>query len=162
MHAAVTIFRTSLALLMFAFSTLVFVQVMIRYVVHIGIFGLNDVISLLAVWMYFLGAGYAASSGGHISASLVDVVFADGGVTQRIIGVVANAVTAAVMLVFAWWAAQYALWAWERGAVSDELRLPRIHFAIPIVAGCAMMSWFFAATALSDLKFLAADRNDDV
>ena len=139
-----------LAILIVVFSSLVFLQVVIRYVIDLGLFGLNDATALMAVWMYFLGAGYAASTGEHITASLVDVVFPQRQGVQRATAMVAHGATALVMLVFAWWAAEYAWWAHQQGAVTSELKLPRLHFAVPIALGCLMMAWFFGLAAWRD------------
>jgi TRAP-type C4-dicarboxylate transport system permease small subunit len=136
--------RVTLAVVMIIFSGLVFLQVLVRYVFDFGIFGLNDVTSLIAVWMYFLGASYAAYTNEHISASLVDVVFPADGRTAAVISTVACFLTAVVMLVFAWWSTQYVMWAFDMGAISDELKLPRTVFAVPISLGCLMMAVFFA------------------
>jgi len=147
-----------LAALMIVFSALIFLQVIVRYVINLGLFGLNDITALMAVWMYFLGAGYAARSGEHISAGLVDVVFSNRPIVNRAVAALANLITAGIMLVFAYWAAEYALWAYQRNAVSAELKLPRVHFAVPIAAGCLLMAWFFAAGAWRDARALLSAR----
>ena len=138
------VMRILLAGLMMVFSALVFLQVLIRYVIHLGLFGLNDVTALMAVWMYFLGAGYAALWGEHIVAGLLDVMLPDGSPLHKVISVLAATLSAATMLVFAFWATEYGAWALERGAVTDELKLPRVHLAVPIALGCLMMAVFFA------------------
>lgn len=139
--------RWVLAALIAIFSTLLFVQVVVRYVIDLGLFWLYDATTLMAVWMYFLGAGYAARSGEHISASLVETVFPDNARATRAAGVVAFAISALVMLVFAYWSGEYARWTYLRGTVSDDLKIPRLYFVLPVIGGCLLMGWFFAAAA---------------
>ena len=55
-------------------TLLIFVQVFTRYVLHISIFGIEDLASFLAVWLYFIGGSLGAWERAHISASLVDFI----------------------------------------------------------------------------------------
>ena len=139
--------RLGLAALIAVFSFLLLVQVFVRYVADLGLFGLYDVTALIAVWMYFLGAGCAAGSGEHISASLVEALFPRSTRAPRVAATLAFAISAGVMLVFAYWSGEYAVWAYERGTVSDDLKIPRFHFVVPVVGGCLLMTWFFAVAA---------------
>jgi TRAP-type transport system small permease protein len=151
-----------LVALIAVFSALLFLQVIARYVVDLGLFGLYDATALMAVWMYFLGAGYAAKSGEHISASLVEAVFPASARAPLLAGVIAFSISAVVMLIFAWWSAEYALWAYARGTVSDDLKIPRVHFVLPIALGCILMAWFFLVAAWRAGRDLATTISRDV
>lgn len=155
-------FEWVLAALIAGFSALLFLQVVVRYVIDLGLFGLYDATALMAVWMYFLGAGYAAKSGEHISATLVEAAFPANARATLVAGVIAFTISAIVMAVFAWWSAEYALWAYERGTVSDDLKIPRVHFVLPVILGCIAMAWFFLATAWRSGRALVTSINPDV
>ena len=57
-----------------AFTLLVFVQVISRYLFDYSFFGIEEAASYLAVTMYFIGAAYGTHAKGHISASIVDTL----------------------------------------------------------------------------------------
>ena len=54
---------------------LIFVEVMLRYVFGSPLFGVEEMVTLIAMWLYFLGAAYGAYERSHIKAELVHLWF---------------------------------------------------------------------------------------
>jgi TRAP-type C4-dicarboxylate transport system permease small subunit len=54
---------------------LIFIEVMLRYVFGSPLFGVEELVTLIAMWLYFLGASYGAYERSHIKAELVHLWF---------------------------------------------------------------------------------------
>ena len=49
-------------------AVLIFIEVMLRYVFGSPLFGVEEMVTLIAMWLYFLGASYGAYERSHIKA----------------------------------------------------------------------------------------------
>ncbi len=117
--------RFLLALFSAIFSILLFVQVIFRYVLDIPLFGLEEIASYMALWVYFIGAGYACYERYHISASLVDVFLSEGRV-REFIDAVALLIGVVILTTMAVWCWQYLAWTANFNMQSVELGLPML------------------------------------
>ncbi len=136
-----------------ALTLLVAVQVFTRYVMGISLFGIEELASFVAVYLYFLGASHGAWERGHISASLVELLLPRGRARQAL-----SALAGLITLVLAGW---MSLWAWQylaytlgRGSMSLETGLPMawVHAIMPI--GLSLMTLYFGVELLERLRRL--------
>ena len=58
-------------------AVLIFAQVFMRYVLQSPFAGIEEVAILLAVWVYFIGMGYATKQRAHIHGGIVSLVVHD-------------------------------------------------------------------------------------
>lgn len=140
-------------------TILITVQVFTRYVLGISIFGIEELASFIAVYMYFIGASHGAWERGHISASLVDLVFGEGRVREAIT-LLANLITvilAAWMTVWAW---QYLAFTIERGTMSLEvgISLVWVHGIMPV--GLSLMTLYFAVELMDNWRRFSGRRGE--
>ncbi|WP_193370696.1 TRAP transporter small permease [Pelagibius marinus] len=128
-------------------TLLVTVQVFTRYVLGISLFGIEELVSFVAVYLYFIGASHGAWERGHISASLVELVLPPGKAHEAV-----AAFSSLVTLVLSGW---MAVWAWQylaftlkRGSMSLETGIPMawIHGIMPLCL--SLMTLYFAAEVL--------------
>ena len=52
---------------------LIFVEVFLRYVMGSPLFGIEELILFIGMWLYFMGASYGAYERTHIKAELIDI-----------------------------------------------------------------------------------------
>lgn len=71
------LFRSLMMLACLLLAGLMFAQVMMRYVLDIPFSGIEEVSILLAVWIYFLGMGYATREREHIHGGIVSLLVKD-------------------------------------------------------------------------------------
>lgn len=144
------------------FTLLIFVSVLGRYLFGFNIFGVEEVATYAAVWLYFMGAAHGAHMRGHITAGLMYVVLPRGRARQgaRVLAGMITTVLAGWMTTWAW---GYFLWSYERGARSLELGVPMawIHLAMPL--GLALMTLYFLVECMEDVRLLARgeERRDE-
>jgi TRAP-type C4-dicarboxylate transport system permease small subunit len=128
-------------------TILIFIQVFTRYVMQTSIFGIEDLASCVAVWLYFIGGSLGAWERGHISASLVDFMIKSDRVCRWI-----KAASAIVTTVLSgWmtvWAFEYFLFTLRRGQMSLEINLPMAYVTVAMPLGLALMTFYFLIEAI--------------
>lgn len=132
-----TMFVTCIAL-----AILMFTQVIFRYVLSSPFVGIEEVSILLAVWIYFLGMGYATKSQEHIQGGILSLVVSDPIIfkTVRLFGSVLCMIAACI---FGYFACKYALKEIDRGRSSIVMQWPRWIWSSSMVVGFTMMILYF-------------------
>ena len=137
------------------FTSLVFIQVIFRYFLDVPLFGLEEVATYLAVWLYFVGTSYGAHLRNHISANVMDVLIGN----ERARDFVALVVSLITVVLSVWmtvWAINYLGWSLRTGVSSLELKLPMAWVHSSAVIGLGLMSFYFALEALDRLRAFVA------
>jgi TRAP-type transport system small permease protein len=142
---------TALAL-MLAVTFLVFIQVILRYVLHHPLMGIEEMLLFPTIWLYFLGGAIASRDRNHIECRVV---------TMYVHGTslhVANALKAAISLVVAVWltygAYEYFRYALRVGKESDMLYIPLVLGESALFFGLLLMC-IYTAWELADHVCLA-------
>jgi|TARA_R110002012_G_scaffold157406_3_gene318532 TRAP-type C4-dicarboxylate transport system permease small subunit len=123
-------------------TVLVGIQVVTRYGFGFSFFGIEELAMFLSIWLYFVGGAYGAWERGHISASLVELIFKHGS-ARRVLNIIAGIITVILSAWMTVWAVQYTVWNIHRGTRSMELGIPLywVHVAIPL--GVGLMTLYF-------------------
>ena len=135
------------------FTLLVFVQVIMRYLLDVPMYGVEEVAAFSAVWLYFIGGAHGAYARGHISASLIEVLLPEGA-GRRLIRLMSSLATTVLAGWMTLWALQYLEWTIRKGTMSVELgvKMVWVHMSMPI--GLALMTLYFALEFLEDAATL--------
>ena len=135
------------------FTLLVFAQVIMRYLLDVPMYGVEEVAAFSAVWMYFIGGAHGAYGRGHISASLIEVML-PAGWRRQFIRTLSSLITTVLAGWMTMWAIQYLEWTIRKGTMSVELgvKMVWVHMSMPI--GLALMTLYFALEFLEDAATL--------
>ena len=136
------------------FTLLVFAQVIMRYLLDVPMYGVEEVAVFSAVWLYFIGGAHGAYARGHISASLIEILLPKG-VGRRLIRLVSSLATTVLAGWMTLWALQYLEWTIRKGTMSVELgvKMVWVHTSIPI--GLTLMTLYFLLEFIEDALTLA-------
>jgi TRAP-type C4-dicarboxylate transport system permease small subunit len=135
-----------LALLMFA-------QVIMRYVLESPFAGIEEAAILLAVWVYFLGMGYATKERAHIHGGIVSLVVSDPFKIEMIRFIVSIICTIAACI-FGYYATKYGLFVIEKQRISLYLQWPKGLWSGSMIFGFAMMVFYFLLQTVKDYRAL--------
>lgn len=134
-----------------ALTLLIAVQVFTRYVLGISLFGIEELASFVAVYLYFIGATHGAWERGHISASLMELVLPEGRARQGV-AILASTITVILCAWMAVWGWQYLAFTIGRGTMSLETGIP-MAFIVGIIPVClTLMSVYFAVELLDHIR----------
>ncbi len=60
--------------LMLWVAAAMFLQVVLRYIFHAPLFGIEEVVILTAAWLYFVGIAYATKTESHVKVEIVSLL----------------------------------------------------------------------------------------
>jgi TRAP-type C4-dicarboxylate transport system permease small subunit len=105
-------------------AVLVFITVPVRYIMKTSIFGVEEVIMMMAIWIYYLGGAYGSYEQSHINADIM-MHFIKNEKAKWIIKVLKQIVSIVVFGAFGYWCiAKYLAWTIESGGMSMQLHIP--------------------------------------
>ncbi|MDO5562152.1 MAG: TRAP transporter small permease [Synergistaceae bacterium] len=120
-----------------------------RYIFEIDLYGYEEWIKIFAFWLYFMGAGYGAFAGTHVSADLVQSYVKEG-TLKRFIIFVRTVITLGITLLFTWYGYDFFYFG-LRGPLGTGIAIPKsVAWRIPlwtayisIFLGLLSMSYYF-------------------
>ncbi|WP_375056182.1 TRAP transporter small permease [Zobellella sp. DQSA1] len=124
-----------------AFSILIFIQVFIRYFLDIPLYGVEEISVYLAVWLYFIGAGYGIYRGNHISAGVMDIVLSSPR-ARAITSLLVSVISLAIICWVFWIVVVYFQWSLARAPKSPELRISLYFIHAAMLAGTGLMLFY--------------------
>jgi len=131
-------------------ALLIFVEVFLRYVLGSPLFGVEEMILFIAMWLYFMGAAYGAFERTHIKADLVHIwITSPRG--HAIARSIAGFITVTLSIILIKWAYPYFIWGMTKGAKSQALLLPMVLSQSAIFFGSILMSLYFLAEFIDNL-----------
>ncbi|EAR62213.1 TRAP transporter small permease [Neptuniibacter caesariensis] len=147
------LFRTMMLLAGLGLAFLMFSQVIMRYIFESPFTGIEELSILLAVWIYFLGMGYATREREHIHGGIVSLVVKDP-FKVNIIRFFGSITCMIAAIIFGYFACKYALKEIDRGRVSINLRWPRGFWSASMIVGFAMMVGYFLLETINEFRDL--------
>ena len=122
---------------------------LMRYIFEMDLYGYEEWVKIFAFWLYFMGAGYGAFTGTHISADLISSYLKDG-VFKRTLTFVKCVITLGVTPLFRTYAGDYFIFGFL-GPLGTGVAIPRtVAWRIPlwpayaaIFLGRLSMSYYF-------------------
>ncbi len=151
------LFRAMMLCAGLGLAFLMFSQVIMRYVLESPFTGIEEASILLAVWIYFLGMGYATREREHIHGGIVSLVVKDP-YKVNIIRFIGSITCMIAAIIFGYFACKYALKELDRGRVSVNLRWPRGLWSASMIVGFAMMVGYFLLETINEFRDLRRTR----
>ena len=138
---------------------------LMRYVFEMDLYGYEEWVKIFAFWLYFIGAGYGAFTGTHISADLVSSYLKDG-VFKKSLTFLKCLVTLGVTLLFTKYGWDYFIFGFL-GPLGTGVAIPRtVAWRIPlwtayasIFIGLLSMSYYFLWDTIRAAQALFGGKN---
>ncbi len=127
LFGAVVIFSISLTTIMFA-------QVLLRYVFKSPFVGIEEVALLFGAWLYFLGFVCVTRNGEHIHGGVLTLIVKQPN-TIRTVRFVMSILTTVGCAIFGFYAIKYALFEIQTGRLSSYMRWPKGLWSSSLIVG---------------------------
>ncbi len=114
---------------------------LMRYIFQSDLYGIEEIIILMAIWLYFIGGAYGSYENSHISADMVSH-YIDNESLKKIIRLAAAVVTLICTAIFSKWSLDWLAFSLRINDSSVSLHLPMIAYRLPI-ALCFILSFFY-------------------
>ena len=123
--------------------TLVFVNVISRYVFDASLDWIEEVTRYMMIWLVYLAAGLALRNGNHVAVTMVMDMMPTP--IRKLARIVVLALIIGFMAAIAWLGTRYALFAWNRTTPILDLSYGLLYLALPIGAALivlhALIDW---------------------
>lgn len=121
---------------------LIFTEVFLRYVLGSPLFGIEELILFIGMWLYFMGAAYGAYERTHIKAELINI-WCKSERSLAILRTVSSVFTVILAVILVTWTYPFFLWELKRGGTSQALLLPKIICQSAVFFGSILMAFYF-------------------
>ena len=132
-------------------AVLMFTQVIMRYVLESPFAGIEEAAILLAVWVSFLGMGYATKQRSHIHGGIVGLIVYDP-FKISMLRLFVSVICLITACVFGYFATQYGLFVIEKQRMSLYLQWPKGLWTASMVFGFLLMASYFLLQTVKDLR----------
>jgi len=131
-------------------TVLVFIEVMLRYVLGSPLFGVEELVCLIAMWLYFIGSSFGAFERSHIKAELIHLWFHTPR-SKAAVNSLSSLITVFLSLVMVKWTYPYFIFGLEKGETSQALLLPMVLSQSAIFVSSILMSFYFIVELIDNL-----------
>jgi len=123
-------------------TVLVFTEIWMRYILHYPGMEVEEIATLVAFWLYLVGAVYGSYERTHIKTELMHLIFKKPR-HYAWVRVFTSTLTLTLALIMCYWATDYFIWGITRGEVSRVLRWPMVYSQSSLLVGAVFMSFYF-------------------
>ena len=129
----------------------IFVEVLLRYVFKHPIFGTDELASMIAVWVYFIGAAHATHTRTHIEGGFISAILKKQHY-RDIVRFTVLIITLIVGAIFAFMSLEWCIWTVESNVMTTSLFFPKIYGEVAMFIGAVLMLVYFSIEAVETLK----------
>lgn len=132
-------------------TSTVVIQVVLRYVLKLPLFGLEEFSRLIAVWLYFLGAYYGTRNDSHVQGDVAARLFTTPR-SRAILKTVTWTLSLIACALFLYHSAKYSIWLFGTGERTTGLWWPRIYIVGSMLAGAVLMTIYALVNVVKNLE----------
>lgn len=120
-------------------------EVIMRYLIHYPGMEVEEIATLAAFWLYFLGAAYGTYDRSHIKAEVFHLVFKDNPRKLAAVRAVSTFIALLLAGLMTYWGYTYFVWGITKMERSRILLIPMVFSQSSIFVGAILMSLYFFA-----------------
>ena len=120
-------------------SLLIFSAAFVRYILESDFYGSEEIVMLLAFWLYFIGSALAERENSHISANMVNV-FVKNERIKQFFAILKYTLSLAICLIVTYWSYEFIMRSFRLNPSTPVLRMPLVYTQIPVFISFALMN----------------------
>ncbi len=137
---------TSCFIVLFLFGS-----VLMRYIFHYPGMEVEEIVTLVAFWLYFTGAVYGAYERSHIKAELLQLVFKKPR-AYALVKVTSSLIVFTLAVIMSYWGYYFFIWGIEKWGRSAILLLPLVYVQSSIFVGAVFMAFYFFVELVDNIR----------
>ena len=145
-----------LFIILLGIAFLVFIQVILRYVLHHPLMGIEELLLFPAIWLYFLGNANASLERTQIKAPVINL-FVKSPRALKSFRIVMGLTSFAIVIWLTYWAYKYFLYSLRVPKLSSSLYAPLIYAECFVFIGFLLMSIYTFAEIMDDIIILLSE-----
>jgi TRAP-type C4-dicarboxylate transport system permease small subunit len=120
---------------------LIFISVIMRYILEKNFSGMEELVVMVAFWIYFIGGTYGSYEGSHITADILSV-FIKGERAKLAIAFVRDIISTVILFMASYCAVELMNYTAQAGGVTATLKISMMVVYAPIFVGIFMMNFY--------------------
>jgi TRAP-type C4-dicarboxylate transport system permease small subunit len=124
-------------------TLIISVEMLLRFIFDSDIKGYEEIVLMIAFWLYMIGSSYGSYEKSQITADILNI-FLKEGKAKSLIGLTGSALTLGLGLWFNIWAFQFLQWSLEMDTRSPVWRLPTALGESSVFVGLTLMTFYNA------------------
>ncbi len=133
----------------------------LRYVFRKDFFGIEDVILVIAFWMYFIGGSYGSYQEYHVSAEVIPAHIKNKKI-RNIVLLAKSAVSVGLSWLFSYWGFNLFLWGIIEKGKTATLGIPLVLPQSAIFVGLLLMSLYITVYFIEDVLLFKRNNYTDL
>jgi TRAP-type C4-dicarboxylate transport system permease small subunit len=138
-------------LILFALLALIFIQVLLRYVFHLPLMGIEELMLFPIIWLYMLGAANASEERSHIVVDIADVFIKNQKFLQ-IMHFIKNLVVVVIGVILTYWVFNYFQYSLKLWKESPLLSIPMFFAESALFIGMLLMTLYSISDFIRSVK----------
>lgn len=134
-----------------------FATVLLRYVFKTDLYGLEEIIVIPAMWMYFIGASYSTYERNHIAADLTNVYIKNPKILN-IIKLITLTISLVVSAIFTYWSYGFIVWSIDSGATAISWKYPLYIPQGAILIGFILITFYLLVEVIEHFRMKILSR----
>lgn len=136
-----------LFIILSSIAALVFIQVILRYVLHHPLMGIEELLLFPTIWLYFLGSANASVERSQLKAQVIDI-FLKTPVMIKISRIIMSIISLGIDCWLTYWAYQYFQYAARVYKLSATLYIPLVYAESALFIGFLLMGIYVLFEAI--------------
>ncbi len=135
----------------------IFLQIVLRYVFHAPLFGIEEIVIMTAAWLYFIGVAYTTRTESHVKVEIVYLFSKNrlflkwNRLSSLFLSIIGSGILFYVAL-------QHSVWAFQAGLVTSTYMISISYTTLSLVVAGALTFLHFTIQLARELKGM---RNPD-
>lgn len=142
-RALLNVEKTIMIITSIVTACVIFAGVAMRYVFKANFFGQEEILCVVAMWLYWVGGIYGSYEGSHIKGDMLASLFKTAR-AKKTIELIIQGISFMVIFVFCIWGIEYMQFNLRFHAVSTGLKIPMAYSQMPILVGFILMELYTA------------------
>ncbi|QTX32266.1 TRAP transporter small permease [Aminithiophilus ramosus] len=135
------LFQKAILILSSLFVALIMcAQVLMRYVFKSDLYGMEEIIVIVAFWLYFMGSSYGVYEKSHVRADIIPQLLSEK--PRRILSLAVQATMTALCLLFSWWGLDFIGYSLQEMPRTLIWAIPLAVGQSSVLAGYLIMSFY--------------------
>jgi len=152
--------KTVMVMTTLAVTFIMVIAVVFRYVIKTDLFGSEEIVAIIAAWMYFMGSAYGSYEKSQITADIMTSYVKSEKVKQLIV-LISEVLSSVICVLVTYWALQFFLWSLMRMPRSAIFKIPLIIPQGAVLTGFCLMSFYSIYHLLNEFgKFCEITNNN--
>jgi len=133
-----------------AIASMIFIGAIMRYILKMDFFGMEELVMIFAFWLYFVGCGYASHEDSHLSVDLISSYIKNEKI-KHIHKIIKYGISLVICVITMSWCFEYVMWNIKMDPRTPVYDLPMVISQVSILVAFIIMTIYTAVHLIQSI-----------